>query len=147
MLTMSLEDYLETILLLSEQDGTRVRDIATFLDVKMPSVNKAISELKKLNYVTQKPYGAVSLTETGRECAQRILKRHRLLRRFLKILKVSDENAEADACRIEHFLSRETITCITRFVEEHRKEGQENEREEPDKTYPIIKNRDSLPTD
>lgn len=147
MLTMSLEDYLETILLLTrDQNGTRVRDIATFLDVKMPSVNKAISELKKMDYVSQEPYGAVTLTEEGKICADKILQRHRLLKHFLKILDVSDENAESDACRIEHFLSRETISCITRFVEAHQ-EQMDKDEEETDKTYPIIKNRDTLPTD
>ncbi|MBO7655381.1 MAG: metal-dependent transcriptional regulator [Kiritimatiellae bacterium] len=116
-MTMSLEDYLETIfLLVQEEGGARVRDVAERLNVTMPSVNKAISELKKRGHVTQKPYGAIVLTEAGLQCAEDIIGRHRLLKQFLMILGVPEETAESDGCKIEHFLSRETLTCIERFV-------------------------------
>ena len=59
-MTNSLEDYLETIYLLAQANGnTRVRDVAAALKVKMPSVIKAILELKRLDFVVQEPYGAV----------------------------------------------------------------------------------------
>ena len=123
--TNSLEDYLETIYLLAQENGrTRVRDVAAALHVKMPSVIKAILELKKLGFVAQEPYGAVELTETGTDAAKQILGRHTLLKEFLGLLNVSDENAEKDACSMEHFLSAETLARITEFVKTHtRKKG------------------------
>ena len=56
-MTQSLEDYLETVhILISEQGSACVRDVAKLLDVKMPSVVKAVHELKRLGLVTQEPY-------------------------------------------------------------------------------------------
>jgi DtxR family Mn-dependent transcriptional regulator len=119
-MTNSLEDYLETIYLLAQANGhTRVRDVAAALHVKMPSVIKAILELKKLGFVSQEPYGTVELTDTGAAAAKQILGRHTLLKEFLHVLGVSDENAEEDACSMEHFLSAETLACITEFVRQH----------------------------
>jgi len=52
--TNSLEDYLETIYMLTQANGyARVRDVAASLHVKMPSVIKAVLELKRYGYVTQ----------------------------------------------------------------------------------------------
>ena len=121
-MTNSLEDYLETIYLLVQENGqARVRDVALALHVKMPSVIKAVLELKKHGYVTQEPYGAVNLTEDGTRMASEILGRHTLLKDFLMVLKVSDKIADKDACAMEHFLSPETLTRITEFVKTHRR--------------------------
>ena len=124
-MTNSLEDYLETIYLLVQANGhARVRDVALALHVKMPSVIKAVLELKKLGYVVQEPYGTVELTEAGVAAASQILGRHTLLKEFLLLLKVADETAEKDACAMEHFLSAETLARITDFVKNHaRKKG------------------------
>lgn len=121
-MTNSLEDYLETIYLLVQADGhARVRDVALALHVKMPSVIKAVMELKKRGYVAQEPYGAVNLTEAGTHAASEILGRHTLLKTFLMILKVTDETAEKDACAMEHFLSPETLARITEFVKTNKR--------------------------
>jgi len=115
--TNSLEDYLETIYLLVQANGhARVRDVALSLHVKMPSVIKAVLELKRLGFVVQEPYGAVELTAAGMAEASQILGRHTLLKEFLLLLKVADETAEKDACAMEHFLSAETLARITDFV-------------------------------
>ena len=87
----------------------------------MPSVIKAVLELKRLGYVMQEPYGAVELTETGTIAASQILGRHTLLKEFLLLLKVAEETAEKDACTMEHFLSAETLARITEFVKSHRR--------------------------
>ena len=55
-MTKSLEDYIEIVyVLIHEKNRERVRDIATSLKVKMPSVVKGLSELKKLGLVSQEP--------------------------------------------------------------------------------------------
>lgn len=121
-MTNSMEDYLETIYLLAQATGTtRVRDVAAALHVKMPSVIKAILELKRLGLVEQEPYGAVELTAAGEAEAKKILGRHTLLKEFLQLLSVSEKNAEKDACAMEHFLSAETLAAITEYVRTHRR--------------------------
>ena len=116
-MTKSAEDYIEAIHVLIETTGrARVRDVATQLNVKMPSVVKAISELKKIALVTQEPYGDIGLTEKGRRCAALILSRHRVLKAFLEKLGVSGKTADKDACLMEHILSAETMERIHDFL-------------------------------
>ena len=112
-LSQSLEDYLEMVHILRLANGiARVKDIATALTVKMPSVAKAMIELKKLGLVTQEPYSGVELTEEGERVAALILNRHILLKGFLIKLGVSEAIADKDACCMEHILSAETLGKI-----------------------------------
>ena len=116
-MTKSLEDYLEEIHVLIRDKGTaRVRDVAAALHVKMPSVVKAISELKKLELVTQEPYGDIELTTKGRRVASSVLGRHTLLKQFLEKLGVTSEIADKDACLMEHILSAQTMDRIRDFL-------------------------------
>ena len=116
-MTQSLEDYLETIFVLIEEGKpAQVRDVARLLDVKMPSVVKAIHELKKLGLVTQEPYSGVELTEEGKRAATAIFNRHLLLKSFLIRLGVSEAIADKDACCMEHILSGETLGKIEDFM-------------------------------
>lgn len=120
-MTQSLEDYLEAIYLLITDEGAAcVRDVAHMLRVKMPSVVKAIHELKKLELVTQEPYSPIELTAKGRRLAKMVLGRHTLLCSFLQKLGVSAKTADMDACRMEHILSAETLDKIRIFTENHK---------------------------
>ena len=121
-MTQSLEDYLEAVyMLIAEDRPAQVRDVARMLAVKMPSVVKAIHELKRLGLVTQKPYAAIELTVKGARVAKHVLNRHTLLRSFLMKLGVSRRNADKDACLMEHILSAETIDRIRSYTEENSK--------------------------
>ena len=117
-MTQSLEDYLEAVyMLIAEDRPAQVRDVARMLAVKMPSVVKAIHELKKLGLVTQKPYANLELTTKGIRVAKHVLSRHTLIRNFLMKLGVSRRNADKDACLMEHILSAETIDRIRIYTE------------------------------
>lgn len=114
-----LEDYLETIYELRKEEGeARVSNIAKMLDVKMPTVNSAINSLKDKGLVNHSNYGDVTLTKAGEEIAIVISKRHEVLTNFLqRILGVDAQNANVDACRMEHALSEETARRLSKFVE------------------------------
>lgn len=117
-MTQSLEDYVETIYLLAKEGKqAQVRDVAKSLGVTMPSVVKAIRELKKLGLATHEPYAGIGLTPKGRRVARIVLGRHTLLREFLMKLGVSRPNADKDACLMEHILSAETIDKIRLYTE------------------------------
>lgn len=109
----SLEDYLETILILSENEKVRSIDVAHMMSVSKPSVNKAMNVLKEKGYIEQQPYGSIYLTEAGREIANKVYDRHKNIKAFLMIvLGVEDETAEKDACRIEHIISEQTFQSM-----------------------------------
>ena len=116
-MTKSLEDYIETIyVLIKDKGAARVRDVATDLHVKMPSVVKAMAELKKLELVTQEPYGDIELTAKGRKVATGVLTRHTILKAFLLKLGVTEKVADNDACLMEHILSAQTMDRIRDFL-------------------------------
>lgn len=98
------EDYLETILILHKRTGfVRSIDVANELGYSKPSISRAVGILKSYGYIEVKPGGQIILTESGKEKAESVYGRHLLLRKFLtETLGVSEENAEEDACRIEH---------------------------------------------
>ncbi len=117
-MTQSLEDYLEAIYVcVLEGRKAQVRDIARRVGVKMPSVVKAIHELKKLELVVQEPYAPIELTAKGARAAKGVLSRHHLLKTFLVKLGVSKKNADKDACLMEHILSAETLDRIRIYTE------------------------------
>jgi len=113
-MTQSLEDYLETIYLLTlSKKVARVKDISELLEVKKPSVINAIKELTGRNYISHEKYGYIELTEQGILEASKILEKHNLIKKFLvEVLKVDEKTAEKDACSMEHFLSKETLSKI-----------------------------------
>lgn len=120
-MTQSLEDYLEAVyMLIADGKPAQVRDVAEMVSVKMPSVVKAIRELKRLGLVTQEPYSSIELTVKGRRVAKMVRGRHTLLRSFLQKLGVSRRNADKDACLMEHILSAETIDCIRIYTEKNK---------------------------
>ena len=106
----SAEDYLEAILMLHNEKGlVRSIDVAHRLDFSKPSVSRAVKLLREEGHLTMSADGALELTETGREIAERIYERHQLLTLWFTELGVSEEQAAIDACRVEHDISAETF--------------------------------------
>ena len=76
----SAEDYLEAILMLSQQKGlVRSIDIAHQMNYTKPSVSRAMSLLRERGHIVMDKDGWITLTDTGRAIAERIYERHRLL--------------------------------------------------------------------
>ncbi|MDI6859025.1 MAG: metal-dependent transcriptional regulator [Methanocellales archaeon] len=101
------EEYLETILYLTERQGmAKTSEIAEELGVSPPSVTEMIQKLSKDGYVEYVPYYGVTLTEHGRKEALRVKRRHRLLETFLvNFLGIEKDDAHEEACKLEHVIS------------------------------------------
>lgn len=113
----SAENYLEAILVLKNKNGlVRSIDIAQHLEFTKPSVSRAMSLLRQNNYITMDKEGWIELTEAGREIAERIYERHRLITDWLTHLGVDPEIAAADACRMEHVISEESFEKIKAHI-------------------------------
>ena len=115
------ENYLETILILRQRQGyVRPVDVANELGYTKASVSRAMSILRETGYVAVEQSGNLLLTEKGREKAEAIYERHRLISRFLQqTLGLGEEPATRDACRIEHIISQETFDRIKAYVRDH----------------------------
>lgn len=81
-----------------------------------PSVSRAMVLLKNGGYVTVDEDGSLSLTEAGREIAEKIYDRHTVLADLLVRLGVDQETAIKDACRIEHVISDQSFQAIKNHV-------------------------------
>lgn len=115
----SAENYLEAILIVKREKGeVRSIDIVNHLGFSKPSVSVAMKQLENNGYITRDADGHISLTEEGFSIASRIYERHALLSEMFMKLGVSEENAVADACKIEHDLSDETFECIKKHFHE-----------------------------
>jgi len=112
------ENYLETILLLKRQKGeVRSIDIANELDFSKPSVSRAVGILRENGYITMEDNGLIEFTEKGRERAEGVYERHRIIGSFLELsLGLDPAVADTDACRIEHIISPETFERIKKYV-------------------------------
>ncbi|MDD2297818.1 MAG: metal-dependent transcriptional regulator [Sphaerochaetaceae bacterium] len=119
------EDYLEAVLELEQEHGiVRLTDVALKIGVTKPSVNRAMKILQNEGYIHQENYGNIELTAKGRLKASQVYSRHKTLTTFFgDVLKVNPEIAEADACRMEHILSAETMAKLAAFVEDHKSDS------------------------
>ena len=112
------ENYLETILLLQQQNG-RVRsiDIANYMNFTKASISRAMSILKREDFIIMETDGNILLTPKGLVRAKEVLERHQILTCFLEeVLQVPKDIAEKDACRIEHVISPETFSGIKKVL-------------------------------
>ena len=112
------EMYLETILTLSrEQTHVRSIDISESMGYSKPSVSRAVGLLKTGGYIEVDKDGFITLTDSGREIAEKIFERHTILTRMLVGLGVDRETAAADACKMEHAISDTSLEAIKRHLE------------------------------
>jgi len=113
----SAENYLETILILSERmPHVRSIDIATELEFSKPSVSVAMKNLRENGYIRVDSDGFITLTATGMEIAETMYERHKFLSQWLMQLGVEEKTAVDDACKIEHDISAESFQAIKDYV-------------------------------
>ncbi len=115
----SVEDYLETILILSERlPVVRSVDIANELNYSKPSVSVAMKNLKTRDLITVTDDGYIYLTEKGKQIAETVYERHTLFSDWLIRLGVDPEVATQDACKMEHDISAESFEAIKKCIRE-----------------------------
>lgn len=115
----SEEMYLETILLLKkEKTSVRSVDVVETLEYAKSSVSRGVNLLVKRGYITlDKTTGNIEFTPSGKEKAQAIYERHRVLTKALQKIGAEADIAEENACRIEHVISDELFAIIKKFVD------------------------------
>lgn len=120
----SAEDYLETILILEERKPyVRSIDIVNEMGFSKPSVSIAMKKLRENGYIEMDVNGYITFLPKGRVIAERIYSRHKLLRKVLIAIGVSEETAADEACRIEHVIDDETFNKLNDYYEQQMKKG------------------------
>ena len=114
----SSENYLETILILSERlPVVRSVDIAEEMNITKPSVSVAMKKLRENECIVVSKAGFITLTEKGMKIASSIYERHTFLSNWLISLGVSEKTAVRDACRMEHYISEESFSAMKQFIQ------------------------------
>ena len=113
----SIEDYLETILILKNKLGiVRSIDIVNEMGYSKPSISVAMKNLKAKELIFMDKEGHISLTEKGLNLANNVYERHIVLTNALISIGVSEQTAKEDACRVEHDISEETFLKIKEYI-------------------------------
>lgn len=128
-ITEAVENYLETILILSKaQPDVHAIDICSYLGYSRPTVSIILKKMRDDDLVNVNSDNHITLTDTGREIAERIYDRHNTLSAFFILLGVKKDQALDDACKIEHDLSDETYSLLKKhYLEMSEKSGKTEE--------------------
>lgn len=121
----SMAHYLQAVAALKAEKGhAKVGDIADRLGVSKSGVTSMLRTLQGRGFVDHERYGAVELTESGRELATRTESNRKVLSVFLsEILAVPEDVASEDACMIEHLVSPQTMIELLRLTSFMRSEN------------------------
>ncbi|OFM02310.1 transcriptional regulator [Corynebacterium sp. HMSC08C04] len=118
-LSTSTQNYLKAIWGLKEWSSEPVTAtlISAHLGLKLSSVSDAVRKMTKQGLVSHTPYGAVELTDRGRQYALDMVRRHRLLESFLvQALDYTWDEVHDEAENLEHAVSDMLIERVDKFL-------------------------------
>lgn len=117
-ITHSAAHHLMAILELREEKGyARVTDVAKHLHITSGSASTNLKNLKSKGLVEEDDNRFLQLSQDGAAMAKLVIRRKSvLLDFFANVLKVSEKQAEIDACKTEHLISLETTKKLEEFV-------------------------------
>jgi len=116
-LSISIGDYLKTILRVAGEGTASTGDIARELGVTAPSVTGMLVRMKGLGLVGYQPYKGAELTDVGRREVMRLLRRHRVLETFMiEHLGFGWDEVHVEAERMEHAMSDEFTDRLARYL-------------------------------
>lgn len=113
------EDYVEAVAETVAARGVcRVVDLARTFAVSHVTVTRIVSRLKEAGLLQSEPYGPIALTAQGKKLAEQSRQRHDLVYRFLLAIGVDAKTAAVDAEGIEHHVSKATLKCFQKIVDQ-----------------------------
>src|SRR6185312_3096790 len=105
--TVAEEEYLQTLFWLQEAGLPMTgANLARAMQLSAPTVHEMIGRLERDGYITRAGDRSISFTGSGAEHAEGIVRRHRLIERFLTdVLGVPWDEVHEEAERLEHAMS------------------------------------------
>jgi DtxR family Mn-dependent transcriptional regulator len=119
--SLTVENYVKTIALIAARNpaGSAVAtgELAQALNVSPGTVTGMLKTLSEANLATYTPYEGARLTDSGQRLAMKVIRRHRLLERFLaETLTMSWDEVHEEAEHMEHAASERLIDRIDAFL-------------------------------
>ena len=105
--TVAEEEYLQTIFWLHEAGLPMTgANVARAMQLSAPTVHEMIGRLERDGYITRAADRSLTFTDQGRKHAEQIVRRHRMIERFLTdVLGIPWDDVHEEAERIEHAMS------------------------------------------
>jgi len=105
--TVAEEEYLQILFWLQEAGLPMTgANVARAMQLSAPTVHEMIGRLERDGYITRAADRAISFTDSGERHAEDIVRRHRLIERFLTdVLGVPWDEVHEEAERLEHAMS------------------------------------------
>src|SRR3954466_7023358 len=105
--TVAEEEYLQIIFWLQEAGLPMTgANVARAMQLSPPTVHEMIGRLERDGYITRAGDKSIAFTDSGREHAEGIVRRHRLIERFLTdVLGIPWHEVHEEAERLEHAMS------------------------------------------
>lgn len=117
MITESAEEYLEAIYRLYERgEAATTTNVGKELGVAPASVTQMLKKLAKGGYLKYSPYHGVSLTPKGERIGKKILRKHRVIQKFLDALGLPKFRVHKNACELEHHIPDDLELAIYQKV-------------------------------
>lgn len=117
-LSENVEMYLETIFVLTEGGAVaRTKDIAADWGVSQPSATEMVQKLAAQGYLHYEPYRGASLSPQGLTIGRAVIRKHRLLERFLvDVVDMDKAEATEAACTMEHVMPGEMEAWVCELL-------------------------------
>lgn len=115
----SREDYLKAVYVLTVEagkDSCRIKDLIAKLNISAPSACEMVKILEREGSVERLPYKGVRLTSKGARTAREVVKKHRILERFLHDVLGIRHGFHSEAHRLEHAASGRFIERFNRLL-------------------------------
>jgi DtxR family transcriptional regulator, Mn-dependent transcriptional regulator len=105
--TVAEEEYLQTLFWLQEAKLPMTgANVARAMQLSAPTVHEMIGRLERDGYITRAADKAISFTDSGLDHAEGVVRRHRLIERFLTdVLGIPWDEVHEEAERLEHAMS------------------------------------------
>ncbi len=104
--------------LLHKHGYSRVTDVAKYLNITKGSASITLKHLKERGYIEEDLNKFVQLTQMGKHTVRAVIAKRKIIIKFLsEVLSVNPEQAEIDACKIEHLISQESGEQLLHFVQ------------------------------
>jgi len=116
--TVAEEEYLQSLFWLQEAGLPMTgANLSRAMQLSAPTVHEMVGRLEHDGYITRASDRAIAFTASGAEHAEGIVRRHRLIERFLTdILGVPWDEVHEEAERLEHVVSERLEGYIDRSL-------------------------------
>ncbi|MBA3326684.1 MAG: metal-dependent transcriptional regulator [Solirubrobacterales bacterium] len=105
--TVAEEEYLQTLFWLQEAELPMTgANVARAMQLSAPTVHEMIGRLERDGYIARGEDKVIGFTDSGLEHAEGVVRRHRLIERFLTdVLGIAWDEVHEEAERLEHAMS------------------------------------------